>query len=324
MNIHSISTLVLTLFGGCMVCACDESDAQGGADSEDNTDGAPALVYLADIHNYTYESTLHIPIVETAASADIEICWNELNRDFQCHEMDPEADIDNVSVVRIRNMSEAQIEAALSRDGLQQSNVDGYLNRITNGSTSCATLSEFSFMGSAVAVDEEYLESDEQKYLLVLTTGTLPGVGARMMTFMTPTAGSTQTSVTLKEGCDLLDFGARLTSLTPVKVSADGGTALDWGDIATPGLTRVMLGFYENMTVVDLEAEVLDLMLIATKKWEHEIDSVAPIPLTEMVDEDGTPFEGFSGEGTWIFSVQCGQCRNPAPYLLTVLAPEGE
>ncbi len=322
MKVISIPLMMLMLGVGCSLTACEESS--GGSGGGPPPGVGAAVIYLSDANNYTYESRFHIPVVETAPTSDIDICWDDLTRDFQCHEMDPAADIGNVTLVRIRNLSEGEIEAALSRDELQQSNIDGYLNRNTNKETACVNLADFTFLDSEVPVEDEYVVSEEQKYLLVLTTGTTIGVGARMMTFMTPSHASANRTVAVGEGCDVLDFSARLTALTPVPVPSSGRTALDWSDVAPPIVTRAMLGFYEGMSVRELEEQVLDLMLIATKKWEHEIDSVAPIPLTEMVDEDGTPFEGFSGEGTWIFSVQCGQCRNPAPYLLTVLAPEGE
>ena len=318
MNNYSISAILLTLGIGWVIGACDESSS---SIDDNDTDTNPKTVFLADVNNYAYESMLHIPVVETAESPDIEICWEGLTQDFQCHDMDPAADIDNATLIRIRNMSEQEIEVALSQDGLQQSNIDGYLNLNTNGEASCVNLSDFSFMGSEVSVDEEYVISDDHKYLLVLTTGTTPGVGARTMTFMTPTDSETRTSVTLGEGCDLLDFSAELTTLTPVTVPATGRAVMDWSNIAPPGITRVMLGFYEGMTLSDLEAEVLDLMLIATKKWEVDVESGTSVALNELTDESGMPFDGFDGTGSWIFALLCEQCQNPAPPFLTVLAP---
>jgi hypothetical protein len=334
MNIYSISSILLITGIGSAVCACGgpssdtssdtSSDASfDGGDTTDETesDTNPKLIYLADTNNYSYESALHIPIVETAASSDIEICWDGLTRDFQCHEMDPLTDIDNVTLVRIRNMTETEIEAALSQGDLQQSNVDGYLELNTDGSSTCVNLSDFSFMGSEVNIEEEYVVSDERKYLLVLTTGTSPGVGSRMMTFMTPTVESTNTSVTLGEGCDLLDFSANMTSLTPVDVPAAAPIVLDWSDIAPPGITRVMIGFYEGLTPADLEAQVLDLMLISTKKWELAIESGGAAALNDAVDETGAHFESFEGDGSWVFALLCEKCQNPAPPFLTLLNP---
>jgi hypothetical protein len=320
MNLHLISAVWAAIGFGSVFCACDESSSPDlDTDCEMGTD--PENILLSDVNNYSYEARLDIPIVETAANADIEICWERLTRDFQCHDMDPRSDIDNVMIVRIRNMSEQEIEDALSLDEMQQSNIDGYLNLNTHQEAACVNLFDFSFQGSAVPVAEKYVVSDEEKYLLVLTTGTTPGVGARIMTFLRPTTGSTNTSVTLGQGCDLLDFSAALTSLTPVSVSNTKEIVLDWSNIAPPGITRVMLGFYEGLTPLDLEAKVLDLMLIATKKWESEVDGLGFVTLNELTDEEGVPFKRFDGDGSWIFALLCEGCQNPAPPFLTLLAP---
>jgi hypothetical protein len=156
----------------------------------------------------------------------------------------------------------------------------------------------------------------------VVTTGTTLGIGARMMTFLTPTPDSDNTSVILGEGCDVLDFGAELTSLTPVNVSKEGTDTLDWSNLAIPGVTRVMLGFYEGMTAADLEEEVLDLMLIADRKWELTVESRAEVALTDFEDDEGHSFDGFEGEGSWVFALLCDTCQNPAPPFVTLLQPE--
>jgi hypothetical protein len=312
-----ISVVCITFGFGTGFCACEGSPS----DNDTGSDTNPEVIYLADANNYFYESTLHIPRVETAASADIEICWDGLTRDFQCHDTDPATDIDNVTIVRIRNMTEEEIETALGEGDLPQSNVDGYLDFNTDGSTTCVNLADFSFQGSAVKIEEEYVVSDIRKYLLVLTTGTTPGVGARMMTFMTPTSDSPNLSVTVGEGCDLLDFSADLSSLTQVKVPSSAPVVFDWSNVAPPGITRVMLGFYEGMSTADLEAKVLDLMLISTKKWEFPIESGASVALNDLLDENGNAFEGFEGDGSWVFALLCEQCQNPAPPYLTLLKP---
>jgi hypothetical protein len=312
----------LLLLIGAFALACDDA-GPGETDSDTGTSpGAPRTVALAERNNYSYESALTIPSVETAVGADIEICWAGLTRDFQCHEMDPAADIDNATLVRIRNMTEAEAADALSKDGLQQSDIDGYLEFRTGGDKTCADLSAFSFRGSAVNIEEEYAVSDERKYLLVLTTGTVPGIGARMMTFLTPSEQSDNRTVTVDEDCDVLDFTAQLTDLTPLGVPDDVRTVLDWSNIAPPGVNKVMLGFYEGMTPRDLEERVLDLMLIADKKWELAVEGVTSVMLNDLEDENGNAFGGFEGDGAWVFALICETCQNPAPLLLTLLQPE--
>jgi hypothetical protein len=83
-----------------------------------------------------------------------------------------------------------------------------------------------------------------------------------------------------------------------------------------------MLGFYEGMAARDLEAQVLDLMLIADEKWELAIEGAATAALYDLEDEEGHTFDGFYGEGSWVFVLLCEDCQNPAPPFLTLLQPE--
>lgn len=308
---------------------CDGAES-AAADTEGTDKGPSSYILFQDANNYTFESTLYIPSVETAASADIEFCWDGLTRDFQCHEMDPAADIGNIGLVRVRNMTEQEIADALSRGDLPQSAADGYLDFKTDGDKTCANLANFSFGGSEVNIEEEYSVSDDRKYLIVVTSGTRPGVGARMMTFIHPSETSDVQSVSITADCDVLDFKADLTSLMPVKVPMRLPLEVDWSDInrngqggtvSFGGIDSVKLGFYEGMTPALLEAEVLDLFLIADKMWELELNGGYSADLAQAVDEDGNAFAGFEGEGTWVFTLTCSTCQNPAPQFVTIFEP---
>jgi hypothetical protein len=184
-------------------------------------------------------------------------------------------------------------------------------------------LADFTFFGSEVNIEEEYVVSDVNKYLLVLTTGTVWGVGAKVMTFLTPTEPSSVTAVNIVEnGCDMLDFSADLTSLEAVNVPMDEPFILDWSSIGFSGITRAMLGYYEGMTAEDLESQALDLMIIADSKWESEIEQGRTIALRDLTNENGDNFEQFKSGGAWVFILMCDTCQNPAPLFLTLLSPQ--
>ena len=61
-------------------------------------------------------------------------------------------------------------------------------------------LSQFSFFGTPIKVKEQFEESTDQTYMLVFTKGTEPGIGVRSMTFVTPTAASTNIRVDARPG----------------------------------------------------------------------------------------------------------------------------
>ncbi len=312
--------------------AADASADSGMGDADGTTNGAiepGGVIELKDENNYSFEGTLTIPSVETAAGGDVEICWDELTKDIQCHDLDPLNDIDSVSLVRFRNLSETEIEESLSSGELVQSNVDGYIGFNTQNAVTCASLSEFTLFGTPVDITEEYAVSDERVYMLLVATGTTPGVGSRMLTFITPSETSTNTEVNISSGCDVLEFEADLTSLTPVRVPDDGPFEINWRALTRNGqgrefeagtVDRVMLGFYAGETAASLEEKILDLELIATSLWKIDHSGGSGTDLSQATNEDGA-FSGFQGDGAWVLALMNTQGQNPAPLFLTILEP---
>jgi hypothetical protein len=214
---------------------------------------------IQDENNYRATSKLSIPTIETAPSADLEICWDGLVNDLLCHDVTPEVDIDTVGLLRLLRLTEDDVEARLSADDLPQSAVDGYVEHLTDHEATCARLSAFSFFGTEIDLAAEYVETDGT-YMLLFSTGTKPGVGARSMTFIRPTAESDNTSVNVAPGCDILDFTADIASAVPLTLPSEGPWAVDWRSITTTGLgspvptagiDSALIGFYEAMTVAD-------------------------------------------------------------------------
>lgn len=304
-----------------------DASLDSGVDSAQRPIGN--VIELGDENNFRFEGQLTIPSVATAPAEDVQICWDELIKDIQCHNLDPLNDIDTVSLVRFRNLSEHQIEESLSRGELPQSNVDGYLSFVTDNAATCVALTDFTLFGTEVNIAEEYLVSDERVYMLLFSTGTVPGVGARMMTFITPSEMSDNAMVSVSSGCEVLDFDADLTSLTKVPIRANGPYTIDWSGLTKNGqggelqlgtIDRVLLGFYAEKTPASLEAEFLDLELIATSLWEIDYSGGSVVDLADATNDDG-PFLGFAGEGTWLFALFNTKGQNPAPSFLTILEP---
>ena len=68
----------------------------------------------------------------------------------------------------------------------------------------------------------------------------------------------------------------------------------------------------------------LELEELAAELYTMEHSGGLGSDLSELRDAQGRNFEGFSGEGTWLFSLRCETCANPAPLFLTVLLPWSE
>lgn len=309
--------LALSLASGLLACG----------DKADDTGALEANIILTDANNFSYTGDISVPSYTTHSGADVEVCWSNLTKDLQCHDLDPIADIDNVGLVRFPHMTQDEVETGLSENSLLQSDISGYVEWNTDHSATCINLSEMSFFGTEININKEYTEAGGT-YMLLLAEGLEPGVGARMISFLAPSADSDVASVELEDnGCDLLDFEADVESLTPAAAPADGPWVVDWSGITVDGLGAeitlenidgVMLGFYEGKTPADLEAIFLDLQEpgVATELHEVTLEGGSTFDLGSI---DG--FSGFSGDGTWVLALTCSRCYNPAPLFLTIVEP---
>ncbi len=316
-------TIIPALALSSLLVACGDKGGDTGGDTGTSVE---ANIFMTDANNFSYVGDINVPSFTTASGTDIEVCWSKMTQDLQCHDIDPVEDIDNVGLVRFPHLSESEVEDALSANSLQQADISGYVEWNTNHSQTCINLSEFSFFGTAIDITVEYTE-EGGTYMLMFAEGLEPGVGARNLVFLNPEASSDVTRVDVGSGCGLLDFSADIHSLTPSTVPADGPWVVDWSAITADGLgseialediDEVMLAFYEGKTATDLEAEFLDLELIADELYTIPLEGGSKADLAEASGSAGT-FTGFKDGGTWIFALNCSTCYNPAPLFLTVL-----
>jgi len=316
------SSSLFSLSGSlALLCACGSSG-----------DGQDGVIVLQDANNYRATASLAIPTVATAPGADLDICWTSVTSDLLCHPVAPAADIDNVGLLRLRNLTEPQIEAQLVSGTLAQSKIDGYVQFSGDHVATCMKLSQFSFFGTAADVATLYVESAVETYLLTFAHGLQPGTGTRALTFIKPTAASTNTRVDAPSGCGLLDFVADLGTLTQVPVATSGPWTVDWGEVTANGqgdsiayatVDRLLVGFYQGMTVADLQARFFDIETLATSLWELSVRGGHTAELGAAVERtSGALFSGLARtDGVWMLALLCSTCQNPAPVVLTILAP---
>jgi hypothetical protein len=302
----------------------------GGDDAPENAGGG---ILLKDSQNYRATAALSIPSVETVSGMDIDICWDDLVSDLQCHDVMPLVDINTVGIVRLLNVQEDEAEELLANGQLAMSQVDGYLQFNTDHQSTCGKLSSMSLVGTRINIGEHYSESSGHTYLLVFTESADPGGAAYAMTFVKPTSTSDNTMVNAVNGCGLLDFTADLTTPDKVPVPLERPWIMNWRDVTKDGqgyeidvggIDRALVGFYEGMTVAEVEEQILDLEIIATDIWEIRIEQgrTAQLEFAQNRDDESL-FPGFdtSREGTWVFGLTCSTCQNPAPVVLSILDP---
>ena len=312
------------LLVGALLASCAGSKDDGGTDSAIPEDA----IALLDENNYAYSGTMNVPSTSTAAGEDVTFSWGDMALDMQCHDVDPVDDIDNLAVLAFRNLSEDEVEVGLSDDSLQQVDLGVYIN-YEPGDAITAQLTDFTFYGTDPEILEYYTEGSGT-WLVIATTGTQVAVGTRALSFIKPVAGETNHDVAIGDSCDVLDFSATLADLVPVPVSADGPWTFAWAGLTTNGLglpitltniDLVMIGRYPDLTLDELQARFLDLELLADALWTLPIASGSYADLADATDSEGSSFSGFDGDGTWLLSLRCTTCPNPAPLFLTVLEP---
>lgn len=284
---------------------------------------------LSDANNYAFVGALNVPSLETASGVDVTVDWSALTQDIQCHDLDPAQDIDNVGMVRFGSLTEAEVAEGLSTNNIDQSQTNGYVEARNDAAATSVNIASMSFFGTVIDVPSEYYEGGGT-YLLLLSTGTTVGVGARMVSFLHPSTSSTNTQADVPTGCGVLDFDVDLASLSPILLDAEGPWAIDWSavtvdgqgnDFDSSGIDSVLLGYYEGASIEDLETDFLDIETTATEKYTLALDGGTSADLADAVDADGGAFPGFHDGGEWLLALRCSRCYNPAPPFISIVSP---
>ena len=327
------------LCAGTLLVACSNS-----SDDDDN-DASSANATITDQNNYTSVTELTIDTVEVAADDDsVQVCWDQVTTDLLCHEVDPGRDLDHVSLIRFKNKTESDVEEMFGSGELDRvRDIDRYFEyMIDDHEKTCAKLSSMQdFGGNPIPFEDNFVASDEFTYVLLVAEGNIAGVGTRSMTFVKPTSSSDTTTVEIPPGCSeagniLSKYTASLKPDNEVNIPADGPWVVDWSQVKHDGtgnaidsgsIDSLLLGFYEGMTVDEIQSQIKDLEIVATTLWEVDTKGTS----ADLADarertasgKAGDPFSGFtSTDGVWLLGLMCSGCQSPAPIVLAVLDPQ--
>jgi hypothetical protein len=207
-----------------------------------------------------------------------------------------------------------------------------------DGTKTTAGLFEFSLNGFPPTQADVDLYFDpvgfppaDNTYALLAAKGMVLGQGTLMIQAFQVDPASTNTTVSMKADSTQLTYCANLQSLNPTGIPAgQRAVTLDWGqmttnalggDFVTNQITEAMVAHY-TQTPAQLESRFLDLEVIATDIYRTAISSGTVVDLSTMVHErTGAAFPGIDANGTWVVALRCGNCKNPAPWYLSVLKP---
>jgi hypothetical protein len=329
MRIHHLRAVSLCLVAlGC-----------GGSDPQ------PTMCFGANVvanekNNYKFSSNITLPPVKVAQMSNLKFDWGGLSKDFLGRPLDPTTDLD-MALMMIWNLQRATFETALNADELFTADlvVSPPLNLPLAGATS-GQLHDFLANGTAVTPEmfNDYFDVSlypptKATFVVAVQTGTDLGRGIRMLQSFELDPASTVTDVALTNMSTKLTFSANLHSHTITGVPpGTPALTLDWSQLKTNAhgdpleeddlsrITSAIVGHY-TQTPAELEAKFLDLDQIAIATYRADILSGSVLDFSTLKDANGATFPGIDATGTWLVGLICGDCRNPAPWYMTILKP---
>jgi hypothetical protein len=351
------TTALLAALLPLSAAACGSNDSGGGnattgctsaavtANPQPMTCGSASITASA-ANNYMFASTMKLPPVTVKSMANLTFDWSAVTKDFLGHSLNTTADLNTISLL-LFSLPLAQLETKLNADTLSQQDVEVVpppswpAPGMTTGGMTSAPLYNFTVNGTEVTPDMFNMYFDGAKYpptaytyMAAAANGTTIGEGFRMLQTFNLDPGSSATNVTLKNDSTRLTCSVSLRNLTITGVPA-GTPALmmSWQnmiDTSAPNalggtfkegyITSAIVGHFAE-TPEQLEKKFLDLDMIATRYYTAEILSGAVLDFTTLKDSSGGSFPGVDTNGTWMVGLICGNCRNPAPWYMTILKP---
>jgi hypothetical protein len=318
-----------------MASACGSSG--GGSPSVTCTNGT---VVANEMNDYTFSSQITLPTMKVKSMSDITFNWGGVTTDFLGHAVNPLTDLNTIFLLVV-DIPIATFEKQLNDDTFSQGEI-----LITppptfspSGVTSGSLYNSFTAGGEVIDMTNAapYLNATtytpaNSTYTIAAQSGTNLGTGIRMLQAFQLDDSSTNTTVTMTNSSMMLKYSANLHSLHPTGVPANtAALSMDWGQLTTNALganitntvtniTSAIVGHY-TQTPAELESQFLNLRTIAQDLYTAQIESGTSLDFTTLMDSSGNPFPGVDSTGTWLVALICDNCRNPAPWYLTILEP---
>jgi len=304
-------------------------------------------IVASEANDYQFSSTITLPPVTVKSMTNLKFDWGSVTHDFLGHSLNAVTDINMVSAM-IFQIPLSEVQTKLNADTLKQPDLLTSVpvswpppGMTTNGATT-AMLYDFQLNGTVITPDmyNDYFNptthpASAYSYMFAASTGLELGQGYRMLQSFNIDPGSSATTVTLKNDSTKLTCDVSLRNLTIAGVTA-GTPALtvDFTDMVTNGkpnalgapfmdafITSAVVGHY-TQTPAELEAKFLDLDMIPTAYYTVKVDggTLADLSMAKET-KTGAPFAGIDDTGTWLVGLICGNCRNPAPWYMTIAKP---
>ena len=280
---------------------------------------------VSDNNNFSLSSVLDVGTAALRAEADARLEWSTLTRDIRGGALDARTDIDEARLIVFRNLEPAEIAEGLAHDSLNQADVTLYVT-CTPTDASCM-LSDFGIFGNHFDIQQYFIEGDDT-WLLAL--GRHGEASADALLFLEAHDASAAGSASVTDTTSTLNVDVDFVALTPVVVpAADRDLQLDWSGLTRTGLgDPIAFGSIDTLRVArfsespaDLESDVFGLEARAEESWTLPVEGWTTAALADLAGD--SPFGGIDATSTWMLSLECGLCANPAPRFVTLLTTDG-
>lgn len=267
-------------------------------------------IILKDRHNYSFSSSFVVDSTPISEGEDAQVSWNNLSKDLLGNELDP-AEINQLSIVRFPQLTQEAVLIGIENDTLRQSDLSGAVELEAIG-RSDAMLSEFSIQGTPLNPEEEVFE--ELGTYLIFANREERVVSLQ---FFEPKAGEENQEINLVDDSTTIEYSVSFGEKIGLEDAKE--LYLDWSDLSQTGtgnpivLQRidrlVLAGFRQDLSV--LESDFLRSRSLAVEIIEVNVAGIQAIPFSRI---EG--FEELDPELTWLISLECSLCLNPAPFFV--------
>jgi hypothetical protein len=306
-----------------LLAACAGKDPAAAGDSGAPVDPGCATCALDDVHNYRWSAELWADQTEGRAGG-MTLDWTGLREDIHGHVRGEDFEVEEILLLVFLDLQPEAVLAGLQADTLAQSEVSLYASCDALGRTACA-LDEFRVLGQDIDLPQYYQEGLGSWLFLARTSWEQ---GATAMRFISPAADGAL-DVAIDSASSTLDATVDVEAVVPIVVEPRPDLILDWSGLTRDGLGNpVDLRRVDTLALAryDLDLEQLptvlfDLDRAAAARWTAPVAGRTSLSLAAL---EGTgAFTGVSAEGTWLLTLICSTCTNPAPKAAFVLTPGG-
>ena len=294
-----------------------------------------------EANDYSFTSSLMLHPVKVKPGSDLTFNWGGVSKDFLGQPVNAVNYLNSIFLLLV-NLPAATFQTQLNNDTFATSSIvipgppPSFLP--TNGVTTTTLYDNFISANGPVdsSMAAQYLDATtytptNSTFVIAAQTGTnMIGTGIRMLQSFELDPSSSNTTVSLTNSSTTLTYSANLHSLHPTGVPANtANLTLDWSQIQTNALgqpfeptaiANAIVGHY-TQTPAELESQFLNLQTIATDLYKAEIPYGSVLDFTKLKTDSDKSFPGVDSSGTWLVALICTNCRNPAPYYLTILQP---